>query len=220
MCALFSIGGAITRRELEGNQSPPGLATWATRPGKSWPLGLIKGGKAVSCCERLRSMNTPKPPGGTAAIEMTPKKALTFVKTKGVVLESGRGAAASLAEAIAGGPIRGSWWGHPKGNDIFLCSRAIRQSPDVLVCRLVGGKVTYVHRRLWPALVRLAGEFNPVRLAAIQEVHTSAGKHKINTTPFPDWVPKVVMRAAKRLTRDDAARLLQFAFSAKPNGKK
>ena len=24
-------------------------------------------------------------------------------------------------------PIRGSWWAHPKGNDIFLWSRAIRE---------------------------------------------------------------------------------------------
>jgi len=140
----------------------------------------------------------------------TPKQALAFVKKSGVVLESARGAAPSLAEAVAGGPIRGSWWAHPKGNDIFLCSRAVRESPDVLVCRLVDGKVTYVHRRLWPALVRLAEELNPARLAAIQEVHTPAGKHKLTTIPFPRWVPKDVVRAAKRLTRDQAARLLRL----------
>ena len=151
---------------------------------------------------------------------MTPKQALTFVKTNGIVLESGRGAAANLAEAVAGGPIRGSWWAHPKGNDIFLCSRAIRESPDVLVCRLIAGKVTYIHRRLWPALVRLAEEFNPGRLAAIQEVHTPSGKHKVDTTPFPHWVPQTVMRAARRLTREEAARLLHAATSAKPSRRK
>ena len=67
---------------------------------------------------------------------------------------------------------------HPKANTIFLCSRAIRESADVLVCRLVGGKVTYVHRRLWPALVRLAGRFNADQLAVIEEVHTPSGRHK------------------------------------------
>jgi len=40
---------------------------------------------------------------------MTPKQALTFVKTNGVVLESGRGSVPTLAEAVTGGPIRGSW---------------------------------------------------------------------------------------------------------------
>jgi hypothetical protein len=180
---------------------------------------------------------------------MTPNQALTFVKTNGIVLESGRGSVAggplktrrsaltktapagdtpvalaralllrqvaSLAEAVAGGPIRGSWWAHPKGHEIFLCSRAVRESPDVLVCRLVGGKITYVHRRLWPALVRLAEDFDSRRLAAICEVHTPSGKHKVITTPFPEWVPKDVMRAAKRLTREEAARLMKVAYPAK-----
>jgi hypothetical protein len=147
---------------------------------------------------------------------MTPKQAIAFVKTKGIVLESGRGPVPSLAEAIAGAPIRGSWWAHPKGHVIFLCSRAIRNSRDVLVCRLVGGKVTYVHRRLWPALARLAKEFSAGRLAAIQEVHTPSGKHKVVTTAFPKWVPEIVMRAARHLTREEAARLVRAAPSAKP----
>ena len=151
---------------------------------------------------------------------MTPKQALAFVKKNGVVLESARGGAASLAETIAGAPIRGSWWAHPRGNDIFLCSRAVRQSPDVLVCRLVGGKVTYVHRRLWPALVRLAEEFNAGRLAAIQEVHTPSGKHKVTTIPFPDWVPPGVMRAARRLTREEAARFLSRRAGTKLSGRR
>jgi hypothetical protein len=139
---------------------------------------------------------------------MTPKQALAFVKANGVVLESGRGPVLTLAEAIAGEPIRGSWWAHPKGNAIFRCSRAVRKSADVLVCRLVGGKVTYVHRRLWPALVRLGGQFDAGRLAAIQEVHTPLGKHRVTATPFPDWVPKEVRRAARQLTDEEAAALL------------
>ena len=87
---------------------------------------------------------------------MSPKQALAFVKKHGVVLQAARGPVPSLAEAVAGEPIRGSWWGHPKGQAIFLAAEAIGESPDVLVCKLVEGKVTYVHRRLWPALVRLA----------------------------------------------------------------
>ena len=145
---------------------------------------------------------------------MTPKQALTFVKTHGVVLESGRGAVPSLVEAVAGELIRGSWWGHPKGRDIFRCSRDIRESADVLVCRLVGGKVTYVHRRLWPALVRLAERFDADRLAAIREVHTALGKHKVEIIAFPDWVPAEVMRAAKKLSAEEAAALLAVVPAA------
>src|SRR5437899_8203688 len=123
---------------------------------------------------------------------MTPKQAIAFVKANGIVLESGRGPVANLAEAIAGAPIRGSWWEHAKAKTILLCSRAIRESADVLVCRLVGGKVTYVHRRLWPALVRLAGRFSADRLAVIEEVHTPSGRHKVTVTAFRECVPEEV----------------------------
>jgi hypothetical protein len=139
---------------------------------------------------------------------MTPKQALRFVNNNGVVLESGGGPVPSLAETIAGKPIRGSWWKHPKGNIIFQCSRAIRNSNDVLVCRLVDGKVTYVHRRLWPALVRLAGQFDLDRLAAIREIHTASGKHKVEATAYPRWVPSDVKAAAAKLSIDQAAAAL------------
>ncbi|HEV3082491.1 MAG TPA: hypothetical protein VGY66_22090 [Gemmataceae bacterium] len=139
---------------------------------------------------------------------MTPKQAIAFVKANGIVLESGRGPVANLAEAIAGAPIRGSWWAHAKANTIFLCSRAIRESADVLVCRLVGGKVTYVHRRLWPALVRLAGRFDADQLAVIEEAHTPSGRHKVKVTSFQKWVPEEVAQAAARLTDEEANSLL------------
>ena len=139
---------------------------------------------------------------------MTPKQAVSFVKTNGIALESGRGLVPSLAQTIAGEPIRGSWWAHPKGPVIFLCSRAIRESKDVLVCRLVGGKVTYVHRRLWPALVRLAKQFDARRLDAIREIHTASGKHKVDVVAFPKWVPAEINAAAKAITLRRAAEML------------
>jgi hypothetical protein len=142
---------------------------------------------------------------------MTPKQALTWMKSNGVALESGRSPVPCLAETIAGEPIRGSWWGHPRAKQIFLCSRAIRESADVLVCRLVGGKVTYVHGRLWPALVRLAERFAAGRLAAIREAHTDSGKHKVDITAFPDWVPTEAMRLAAELTVEEATALLPDA---------
>jgi len=151
---------------------------------------------------------------------MTPKKAIAYVKANGVVLESGRGAVPSLAEAIAGAPIRGSWWAHPKANTIFLCSRAIRASADVLVCRLVGGKVTYVHRRLWPALVRLAQRFGADRLAVIEELHTSSGRHKVNVTTFSAWITEEVAQAAERLTDEEAISLLPVALTTSSRGRK
>jgi len=135
---------------------------------------------------------------------MTARGALAFVKRHGIVLESARGPVPNLAEAVVGGRIRGSWWGHAKGKQIFWLTRAVRDSRDVLVCRLVGGKITYVHRRLWPALVRLARRFARRNLAAVQEVHTAQGQHAERLVPFPRWVPAGIKRAARRLSATDA----------------
>ena len=139
---------------------------------------------------------------------MTGRQAIAFVKANGIVLESARGPAPSLAAAIAGEPIRGGWWKHPKGPQIFRCSRTVRDSKEVLVCRLLTGKVTYVHCRLWPALVRLHDQFRASDLAAIRETHTDQGKHKLHVTAFPKWVPPEVMVEAASLSAREAAEML------------
>lgn len=130
----------------------------------------------------------------------SPAGALAFVEKYGVVLESGRGPVPALAEAIAGEKLRGSWWGHARGREIFRATRAVRDSDDILVCRLIDGKITYVHRRLWPALVRVAGVIERSRLGAIREEHTPSGAHRLVTTPFPRWVPAAVRRAAEKMS--------------------
>jgi hypothetical protein len=136
---------------------------------------------------------------------MNAKQALAWVKKCGITVESARARVPSLAQVVAGEPLRGSWWAHPKGDEIFLLSRAIRGCPDVLVCRLVDGKITYIHRRLWPALVRLAIRFPKQRLSALKEVHTPAGNHNVLVTPFPAWVPNEVLQAGQELTEKAAA---------------
>jgi hypothetical protein len=133
---------------------------------------------------------------------------LKFVAQHGVVLASARGAVPSLAEAVAGEPIRGSWWGHPRGKEIFSALSAVADSPDVLSFRLVDGKITFVHRKLWPAIVRLAEELGPSRVTAIRQEHTQSGAHRNVLTPFPDWVPEEIGAAAKKLSPDEARALL------------
>jgi hypothetical protein len=139
---------------------------------------------------------------------VTPAEALAFVRTHGLVLESGTGPVPSLAAAVAGGPIRGSWWAHARGREIFAVTRAIRDCPDVLVCRLVDGKITYVHRHLLPALVRLSKRFPQTRLAQIREVHTVSGKHVAEEVRFPAWVSREIAAQASDLDEETALRQL------------
>ena len=133
--------------------------------------------------------------------------ALHFIETNGVVLESAHGRVPTFADFVAGERVT-RWWGHPKGQLIFTLTRAIRDSPDVLTCRFIDNKITYVHRRLWPALVKLSGALDTSRLGAIREEHLPGGKHELRVTEFPQWVPAEVLAAGKRLTYDEAKSML------------
>ncbi len=144
---------------------------------------------------------------------MSPREAIAFVRRHGVVLQAARGPVPSLAEAIADGPIRGSWWGHAKGRVIFHAAQAICESPEVLVCKLIDGKVTYVHRRLWPALVKLAPRFRKSQLAKVWDEHTKSGAHASRRIAFPEWVPSEVLREAEALSIAEAEQLLSALLS-------
>jgi hypothetical protein len=136
---------------------------------------------------------------------VTAAGALSFVERHGIVLESSHHAEVpSLAEAVAGERIRGSWWSHAKGRAIFAATRAVRESPDVLVCRLVEGRISFAHARLWSALVRLSGQFPRERLARIREIHTARGTHRAEAIPFPEWVPSETSAAASLLAESAA----------------
>jgi len=135
---------------------------------------------------------------------MKPSAALRFTETHGIVLVSAKGPVPNVAEFVAGEGIRGSWWGHAKGREIFRALGVVTESSDVLVCRLVGGKLTLVHRRLWPAIVALAHRLPRARLARVSQEHTAAGHHVNRTTPFPAWVPLEVARQAKTIAEDAA----------------
>ena len=148
----------------------------------------------------------PAPPKVTAR---DVARAHAFVAQHGIVLQSSRGPVPSFAAFVAGEPIRGSWWAHPAAHRIYALAEAVIDSGDVLVCRLVEGKVTYVHRRLWPALVKLASRFDRERLAKAWSEHTPSGAHVAKRLAYPRWVPADTRAAAARLTREQAEADLQ-----------
>jgi hypothetical protein len=133
---------------------------------------------------------------------------LDWVCEHGVVLQSARGPLPNLAEHIAGEPISGSWWGHSSGHEIFAVLTRVLDSSDVIATRLVNGRTTLIHRRLWPALVRVANRFPAERLAAVDEVHTASGAHRTIEIPFPEWIPAEDLDAAALLSVDEALALL------------
>ena len=139
---------------------------------------------------------------------MNAAQALAFVAQHGVVLVAGKGPVPRLVEAILGEPIRGSWWAHPASHGIFAVLAKLGESPDLLTCRLIDEKITVVHRRLWPALVRLERRFTRQQLAQIHQEHTPSGKHLNRLVAFPVWVPQKVLQEAAQMSAGEAERAL------------
>ena len=62
----------------------------------------------------------------------------------------------NVASLLAGEPVKGSWWVHPLANRIFLSLNKLADHEDVLFTKLVSGKVTLIHRKLWRDFLSIA----------------------------------------------------------------
>jgi hypothetical protein len=82
------------------------------------------------------------------------QKVLRELKLHGVLLQTDA-RLPNVCTLVAGAPIRGSWWAHPKSHEIFRVNGALEDHPDVLVVKLISGKLTYVERSLWPCVVAI-----------------------------------------------------------------
>ena len=98
----------------------------------------------------------------------------------------------SVASLVAGEPIRGSWWAHPAANDIYDVADLLGDHPDVIIVKLVSGKNTYVHRRLWPAVHAIGRAREPWQIDALSpmgqrllDAVTKQGTLRTNDIPWP-----------------------------------
>ena len=55
----------------------------------------------------------------------------------------------SVSHLVTDKPMRGSWWSDALAHTIFAVSEMLEDHPDVLIMKLISGKVTFVHRELW-----------------------------------------------------------------------
>ncbi len=131
-----------------------------------------------------------------------------LLEEHGVLLESAQGPIPNVAQLVAGERIAGSWWGHPAHQEIFEAINELADSPDVARMRLVNNKVTLVHRRLWPALLRLSASFGESALLVVGQEHTESGAHRATSTPLHDWVSTDVVLAAAALSEAAATDML------------
>src|SRR5688500_1106033 len=64
----------------------------------------------------------------------------------------------SATALLAKEPVRGSWWSHPKASDMYRSITEVDDHEDVEIVKLLGGKLTFSHRRLWPAMLAAVTE--------------------------------------------------------------
>lgn len=73
----------------------------------------------------------------------------------------------SLVSLVAGKPIAGSWWGHPSGTAIYHESHRLADRSDVVLLKLLNGKVTFVHRSLWSHVYAIGRSNAPWQVRAL-----------------------------------------------------
>ena len=119
---------------------------------------------------------------------------LAHLKARGLLMQHDA-RLPSVSAMVAGGPIRGSWWGHPMGGSIFMVAERLADHRDVMICKLIGSKVTYVHRDLWPDLLAVARSQGPWQM---------------------DGLPAAARALLRRLAREGMLRTDQTPASAEP----
>jgi hypothetical protein len=62
----------------------------------------------------------------------------------------------NVINLVTGESLKSSWWSHPRARTIFETLEELSTHPEVIITKLVGGKVTFVHRKLWPSILTVA----------------------------------------------------------------
>jgi hypothetical protein len=114
----------------------------------------------------------------------------------------------SVSGLVAGEPVRGSWWAHPRSHEIFAALQSLADHKDVLIARLISGKVTLVHRKLWPNVLAVGSAREEWQLSGLsppaQTLLKMIDEHGSQRSDRLDWPVKF-----KSVKLGDAAREIE-----------
>src|SRR3972149_11442712 len=83
------------------------------------------------------------------------KQVLSEIEKQGILLVTDP-VLPSVTGIVAGEPVSGSWWSHPRAHEIYAVLTSLEEDLGVLRVKLVSKKETFVHRSLWPQLFAVA----------------------------------------------------------------
>ena len=122
----------------------------------------------------------------------------------------------SAIQILSGEFPRGSWWSHPRANEMYGVLQDVERHPDVLLAKLLSGKVTLVHRRLWPALLTVVTARQAWQTAGLSAV--AAGWLAAFDQAQAEGAP--IPSASRTVSKEIAVRLLTHAESVHTAGGK
>ncbi len=92
---------------------------------------------------------------------------------------------ASVVGVMTGEALSRSWWDHPRSHEIFRCLETLDEI--AIPTKLIAGKVTFVHRRLWPALYAVGSAREPWQTRGL----SPAARALLNQVPIRAAGPPV-----------------------------
>ena len=96
------------------------------------------------------------------------KQVLEILSEKGLLLLQDK-QLPNVVSIVTGQTLRSSWWSHAKGQLIFNVLSELSEHGDVLFLKLLAGKVTLIHRQLWPALLTIVAKVAPWQLHGLSD---------------------------------------------------
>jgi hypothetical protein len=131
------------------------------------------------------------------------RRVLAELERRELLLQAG-GEFPSIANIVAGEPIRGSWWAHPRSNLIYWVCQDLDEHENVTEARLIGGKVTHVWRTAWADVASVALAREPWQLDGLD----TAERALIDEADAADVRADALVWTGKRKLAD-ACRLLE-----------
>lgn len=121
----------------------------------------------------------------------------------------------SVVSIVAGKPVKGSWWAPPWGELIYVHANALGDHPDTLLTKLISGKVTFAHRRLWSAVFAIGSARQPWQIKNLSRLAGfMLSKLDIEGELQTDWMIEVggyETRALTKATNELETKLLVYA---------
>ena len=134
---------------------------------------------------------------------------LNFVTSNQIVAESAKLGCLTAIGFMVRQEFAGSWWSLPEASRLYNTLQRIRNHPRILVCRLLAGRVTYVHSDSWEPLLALENCLPEGALDRIVERHLRSGKHEVVKVSPAEWAPLETKQRVAHLAKKASIELLQ-----------